>query len=64
MTSIAEAKEIKKETAKAILVELADRTVWVPKSVSLIEDGILFVANWFAKKNGLGCFGLRFTVQL
>lgn len=51
------------ETDKAILVDLGDRKLWVPKSAILDESdvwslknpgpGALVVAQWFAEKEGL-----------
>lgn len=55
--------EVKRESDKAILVEIADidtEAVWIPKSVihddSEVwedeQDGDLVVKDWYAKKQG------------
>jgi hypothetical protein len=49
------------ETAKALLVKVDDKQLWVPKSVikGLSEirkkgdEGVLIVAQWFAEKENL-----------
>jgi hypothetical protein len=59
MTSIALENAIVRQTEKAIQIDSGDRLVWVPKSITRVEDGVVFCQNWFAKKNGIGCFGYR-----
>lgn len=57
MTSIATIENIVKQTEKAILVDVGNRNVWVPRSVTTIDDtGVVFAKIWFAKQNALGCF--------
>lgn len=54
-------KEIKRETENALLVELEDDTIWIPKSqISDVEDYeegdkdlTLSVTEWIAKQKGL-----------
>jgi hypothetical protein len=59
-TSIAILSNIQKQTEKAILIQADDRFVWVPKSLTTIDDnGVIFAPMWFAKKNGIGCFCYR-----
>lgn len=60
MTSIATVELISRETEKAILVDVGDRMVWVPKSITTIDDnGVIFAPFWFAKKNGISFYGAR-----
>lgn len=50
---------IVRETDKAILFDYArERNVWIPKTCVIITSGgIVWVANWIAKRNGVGRFG-------
>lgn len=60
MTSIATIENIVRQTEKAIQIDAGDRLVWVPKSVTSIDDnGVVFAKIWFAKKNSIGCYGYR-----
>lgn len=46
--------KIKAETEKAYLVNIKEKEVWIPKSISSYqEDGSLQVPLWFAKNNAL-----------
>lgn len=51
--------EITRATDAAVLVELEDREVWIPRSVCLEGDALdvgdtdLLVADWFLEKEGL-----------
>lgn len=51
--------EITRATDAAVLVELDDREVWIPRSVCLEGDALdvgdtdLIVADWFLEKEGL-----------
>jgi len=62
MTTIALENAIVRQTEKAIQIDAGDRLVWVPKSLTAVEDGVVFCKNWFAKKNGIGVFGRRACV--
>ena len=59
VTGIAMVKDVVRETEKAIQIDAGDRLVWVPKSLTVIDDGDIYCKNWFAKKNGIGRFGYR-----
>lgn len=60
MTTIATIELISRQTEKAILVDVGDRLVWVPKSITEIDDsGVIFAPVWFAKKNGISFYGAR-----
>ena len=60
MTCISIKQNIERETEKAILVDVGDRHVWVPKSIiSIDEAGVIFAPFWFAKKNGISFYGQR-----
>lgn len=60
MTDIGTVQNITRQTEKAILVDVGDREVWVPKSIADIDDeGIIRTPIWFAKKNVIGFFGYR-----
>jgi len=51
--------EITRATDAAVLVDLGDREVWIPRSVCLEGDALdvgdtdLIVADWFIEKEGL-----------
>lgn len=51
--------EIIRATDAAVLIDLGDREVWVPRSVCLegdmldVGDTDLIVADWFIEKEGL-----------
>lgn len=51
--------EITRTTDSAVLVDLDDRELWVPRSVCLEGDALdvgdtdIIVAAWFAEKEGL-----------
>lgn len=51
--------EIIRATDAAVLVDLGDREIWIPRSVCLEGDALdvgdtdLIVADWFAKQEGL-----------
>jgi len=53
--------EVKKETEKALLVEIEGEEFWIPKSLihddsevhSEDDKGTLVVPEWFAEKEGL-----------
>lgn len=51
--------EITRTTDSAVLVDLDDRELWIPRSVCLEGDALdvgdtdIIVAAWFAEKEGL-----------
>ena len=60
MTCISIQENIVRETEKAVLVDIGDRNVWVPKSIiSIDERGVIFAPAWFAKKNAISFYGKR-----
>lgn len=62
MTDFAMTSDIVRETEKAVCVDYArERMVWVPKSILVEKDGILFCPMWFAKKNAVGCYNKSFA---
>jgi hypothetical protein len=47
------AAEVKRETAKAFLVDDGNQEVWLPKSqVEMSSDGVFNVAEWLAREKG------------
>jgi len=55
-----EIKGVKKETAKAFLIDFGDKQeVWIPKSQIKgddedLENNVLVIPRWLAKADGLG----------
>lgn len=53
--SITTVENITRQTDKAIQFDAGDRLVWVPKSITSIDDnGVVFAAAWWCRKNGIG----------